>query len=89
MQEWLIPYLVVVVLMAVFGYSLFSHFTGLFESQMDVTDRILDHFRKIQPDEEPSEYVFSKDEGRTHVLGGFVHGAAICSDGCWCKGEEE
>jgi hypothetical protein len=85
-QEWLIPYLVVVVLMAVFGYSLFSHFTGLFESQMDVSDRILEHFRSIQ-EEEPIS--IDEDEGRTHVFGGLVHGDAICSDGCWCKEEEE
>jgi hypothetical protein len=30
------------------------------------------------------------DEGRTHILGGFVMGKAICSPECWCKvGEEE
>tara|TARA_R110000824_G_scaffold295947_2_gene484263 strand:+ start:3774 stop:3959 length:186 start_codon:yes stop_codon:yes gene_type:complete len=30
------------------------------------------------------------DPERTHILGGFVHGKAICSDECWCKaGEEE
>lgn len=70
---------------------MFNHFTRLFESQMDVTDRILVHFRSIQDQEaidEVGEYVFSKDEGRTHILGGFVHGHAICSDDCWCKEEE-
>tara|TARA_R110002020_G_scaffold134398_1_gene299945 strand:+ start:310 stop:669 length:360 start_codon:yes stop_codon:yes gene_type:complete len=40
-------------------------------------------------DEFTSEYNW-KDPGRTHILGGFVHGKAICSDECWCKaGEEE
>ena len=71
--------------MFVFGYSMFNHFTGLFESQMDVTDRILVHFRSIQ-EEEPIS--IDEDEGRTHVFGGLVHGDAICSDDCWCKEEE-
>jgi|TARA_R110002020_G_scaffold1492_2_gene6688 hypothetical protein len=91
MEEWLIPYLIVVGMMVVFGYSLFNHFTQLFESQMDVTDRILELFHSMQEPDEPTtdgEYVFSKDEGRTHILGGFVHGHAICSDDCWCKEEE-
>ena len=29
------------------------------------------------------------DEGRTHLLGGFVLGEAVCSPECWCKTGEE
>ena len=85
MQEWLIPYLLVILMVGLFGYGLFNHFTRLFESQMDVTDKILIHFRSIQ-DQESSDM---DDEGRTHVFGGLVHGDAICSDDCWCHEEEE
>jgi len=70
MEEWLIPYLIVVGMMVVFGYSLFNHFTQLFESQMDVTDRILELFHSMQEPDEPTtdgEYVFSKDEKLVHT----------------------
>ena len=84
MQEWLIPYLLVILMVSIFGYGLFNHFTRITVAQMDVTDMILNHFRSIQEEPELSDI----DEGRTHVLGGFVHGDAICSDDCWCKEEE-
>ncbi len=80
----MLPYVLLAVIMSIFYYSLYSHFTQLFTAQADVTDMILDHFRNLKDETELSD----SDEGRTHVLGGFVHGHAICSDDCWCKEEE-
>jgi len=38
---------------------------------------------------EVMQRITDDDSERTHILGGFVHGDAVCSDNCWCKGEEE
>ena len=38
---------------------------------------------------EVMQHIEGDDPHRTHILGGFVHGAAICADDCWCKTEEE
>jgi len=83
-QEWLLSYVLLAVIMSIFYYALYSHFTQLFTAQADVTDIILDHFRNLADEPEVSDI----DEGRTHVLGGFVHGDAVCSEDCWCKEEE-
>jgi len=38
---------------------------------------------------EVMQHIVGEDPHRTHILGGFVHGDAICADDCWCKTEEE
>jgi len=84
MQDWLLPFAILAGILGMTYYSLYSHFTQLFTAQADVTDKILSYFNNIKGEPEVSEI----DVGRTHILGGFVHGAAICADGCWCKEEE-
>ncbi len=83
MQEWVMPYFILVGVLCLFYYSLYRHFTDLFTAQADVTDKILNHFRNLNEPE-----VSEIDVNQTHILGGFVHGEAICSDECWCKEEE-
>ena len=35
--------------------------------------------------EDDCEDSIPDDPERTHILGGFVHGDAVCADECWCK----
>tara|TARA_R100000152_G_C6780327_1_gene212954 strand:- start:1793 stop:2128 length:336 start_codon:yes stop_codon:yes gene_type:complete len=38
---------------------------------------------------EVMQHIRDDDSERTHILGGFVQGDAVCADECWCNGEEE
>ena len=98
-MEWSFLWVIFVVLV-MDGY-LYWHFNHIYNAQYDLTSRLIAKIKGATHEENSDDFGFDitgnevmqnmseDDPNRTHILGGFVHGEAICSDDCWCATQEE
>ena len=87
-MDWSFAWVIVVVLL-MDGY-LYWHFNHIFNVQFDLTNKLIAKVKGHSV--EDVEVIIAEnidDPNRTHILGGFVHGDAVCANECWCKVCEE